>query len=148
MAVLLNGRSNRLTEKLSPPFARFEEAVKDELLSESALMNAAGGSPGVITCTIGVLVAVAVAVAVFSKVAVGWLVAATVATAGSVAGFIAAVLGALFGALLGVLPGVAGVKLHARMEASKTAIPIQAVKRWNLLRFISAPLTKIIRKHW
>jgi len=135
MAVLLNGRSNRLTEKLSPPFARFEDAVKDELLSESALMAAAGGSPGVITCTIGVLVAVAV----FSKVAEGWLVAATVAAGASVAGFVAAVLGALFGALLGVLPGVAGVKLHARLEASKTAMPNQAVKRWNLLRFISAP---------
>jgi Ca2+/H+ antiporter len=90
----------------------------DELLSESALMIVAGGSPGVTKWTMGVLVAVAV----FSKVAVGWITA-TVAAGGSVAVF----TGALVAALLGVTPGVALVKLHARMEVIKTATPNQVV---------------------
>ncbi|MGD0750509.1 MAG: hypothetical protein ABSA23_03765 [Anaerolineales bacterium] len=94
----------------------------DELLSESALMAEAGGSPGVTKWTIGVLVEVAV----FSKVAVGWITA-TVAAGGCVAVLIAAVVAALVGALLGVTPGVALVKLHARMEVNKTAILNQVV---------------------
>jgi hypothetical protein len=119
MLVLLNGRSNRLTLKFSPPFARCAEAVVEELLSESALMAVVGGSPGVTKCTMGVLVAVAV----FSRVAVGWIITATVAAGGSVAVF----TGAFVAALLGVTPGVALVKLHARMEVIKTATPNQVV---------------------
>ena len=118
MLVLVNGRSNRLILKFSPPFARCADAVVDELLSETALMNVVGGSPGVSACTIGVLVAVAV----FSKEAVGWITA-TVAAGGSVEVF----TGALVSALLGVTPGVALVKLHARMAVNKTATPNQVV---------------------
>lgn len=96
----------------------------DELLSESALMNVVGGSPGVIEWTIGVLVAVAV----FSKVAVGWLMFAAVTAGGSVA----VLLAALAGGLLDVTPGAAEVKLHASMAVNNNATLNQVVNLWKL----------------
>jgi hypothetical protein len=84
---------------------------------------------------------VLVAVAVLTGAAVAATFPALVAAGAAVAagGSVAMLLAAVPGALVGALAGAAGVRLHARMEINKTAIPNQLVKKRNDLRFISSP---------
>jgi 2-succinyl-5-enolpyruvyl-6-hydroxy-3-cyclohexene-1-carboxylate synthase len=79
-----------------------------------------------------------VTVAVLTGTAVAALFPALVAAAAA-GGSVAIMTAAVLGALVGALAVVAGVKLHARMETNRTAIPNQVVKKRNDLRFISSP---------